>query len=606
MTTVTPDIEARARDLVGRLAPAERLRMLSGDQDIYRDFLSSADGSWERRLQTAAGVPRLGLTGLRFVDGPRGVALGLSTCFPVAIARAAAFDYDIEERVGEAIGREARAHGANWCGAPCLNLLRHPGWGRAQETYGEDSEHIGRMGAAFIRGLQRHVMGCAKHFACNSIENSRFKVDVRVAPHVLDRVYLPHFKAVVDEGVASIMSAYNSLNGEWCGQNRMLLTTILKERWGFDGFVVSDWVFGVRDGVKALNAGLDLEMPSRLQIDRRVEKAMSCGEVAAERVTDAALRLVRQQLRFADFGDGDYGPEVIACEKHRVLAREVATKGIVLLKNELVDERPVLPLRVGADAGSDAATPSLRRLAVIGRLADVANTGDHGSSDVTPPYVVTPLAGLRTALEPLGVDVLHDDGAMRDRAAALAAAADAAIVVAGYDYRDEGEFMSGTLEPELRRLLPRPPVRMLPRALITLGRMTRGTSGPGAGGDRRQLTLHADEEELIHAVAAANRRTIVVLVCGSAVIMERWRHAVPGILILWYAGMEGGHALADILLGKKNPSGRLPVTIPTSAHHLPEFDPDATVAEYGELHGQALLDHLGVPAAYPFGSGLSY
>jgi beta-glucosidase len=127
VTTITPEIEARARDLVGRMTPAERLRMLSGDQDIYRDFLSGVDGSWERRLQTAAGVARLGLTGLRFVDGPRGVALGLSTCFPVAIARAATFDYDLEERVGEAIGREARAHGANWCGAPCLNLLRHPG-----------------------------------------------------------------------------------------------------------------------------------------------------------------------------------------------------------------------------------------------------------------------------------------------------------------------------------------------------------------------------------------------------------------------------------------------------------------------------------------------
>lgn len=147
---------------------------------------------------------------------------------------------------------------------------------------------------------------------------------------------------------------------------------------------------------------------------------------------------------------------------------------------------------------------------------------------------------------------------------------------------------------------------MMPRALVTLARGARGASDLSTGGDRRTLTLHHDEEELIRSVAAANRRTVVALVCGSAVIMERWRHAVPGILVLWYAGMEGGHAFADIILGRKNASGRLPVAIPTSADHLPSFDPDATVADYGELHGQALLDHLGVPAAYPRGFGLSY
>lgn len=196
------------------------------------------------------------------------------------------------------------------------------------------------------------------------------------------------------------------------------------------------------------------------------------------RLQTAALRLVRQQLRFADIGDGDYGPEVIAGEKHRALAREVAARGIVLLRNEPIDGRPVLPFRAGAGdlgagdltagnlgavavagesgARSDAAAPPLRRLAVIGRLAGVPNTGDHGSSNVTPPYVVTPLAGLRAALEPLGVEVLYDDGALRDRATALAATTDAAIVVAGYDFRDEGEFMSGILSPELRSLLPRP------------------------------------------------------------------------------------------------------------------------------------------------------
>jgi beta-glucosidase len=621
VTAVGTDVEDRARELLNRLTTTEKLRMLTGDQDLYRDMMDFG-GDHERRVQTAAAVPRLGLGGLHFVDGPRGVAVGKSTCFPAAIARAAAFDYDLEERVGEAIGREARAQGANWCGAPCLNLLRHPGWGRAQETYGESSDHIGEMGAAFVRGLQRHVMGCAKHFACNSIENSRFQVDVKIAENVLDRVYLPHFKRVVDEGVASIMSAYNSVNGEWCGQNHRLLTTILKERWGFDGFVVSDWVFGIRDGVKAVNAGLDLEMPSRIFIDDRVAKALKRGAVTMSRVDDAALRLIRQQLRFDVVGDGDYSPEVVACAAHRALAREAAAKGIVLLRNERVHGRPALPLRApggavpgdrrgpgGPESPGDpaGAAPAIRRLAVIGRLADAPNTGDRGSSNVTSTYVVTPLQGLRAALAPLGVEVLHDDGTDHHHAAALATSADAALIVAGYDYRDEGEYLGEFPPPGFKGLLPRPPLRLLPKALLALARMRAAGGGLfGGGGDRMSLALHEDEEELILQVAAANQRTVVVLVCGSAVLMERWRHSVPGILVVWYAGMEGGHALADVVLGRQNPSGRLPVAIPTSPEYLPPFDPWATTAEYDELHGQALLDHLGVPAAYPYGFGLNY
>jgi beta-glucosidase len=614
MATTALGIELQARELLSRLTPAEKLRLLAGNQDLYRDMLGAATGDYRPPLYSAAAVSRLGLGGLYFVDGPRGVARGVSTCFPVPVARAASFDYDVEERVGEAIGREARAHGANVCLAPCLNLLRHPAWGRAQETYGENSEHIGEMGAAFVRGLQRHVMGCAKHFACNSIETSRFEVDVRVSPDVLDCVYLPHFKRVVDEGVAGVMSAYNAVNGEWCGQNRRLLTSILKQRWGFDGFVVSDWVFGIRDGVAAINAGLDLEMPARIFIDDRVAVALGRGLIPQARIDDAALRLIRQQVRFAGAGDGEYGTHVVACDEHRALAREVAARSIVLLRNEAVPNsagpadvtagaatgasgRPVLPLE----------PRSLRRLAVIGRLADVPTTGDHGSSKVTAPYVVTPLEGICSALEPLGVKVLYDDGSQPQRAGEVAAGADAAIVVAGYDYRDEGEYMGTFPPPGFGKLLPRPPLRLVPKALVAAERLRLGDAGAlRGGGDRRSLTLHEDEEALIQTVAAANSHTVVVLVCGSAVLMERWRHSVPGILILWYAGMEGGHALADVILGRSKPTGRLPFAIPSSSDHLPSFDPDAAIAEYGKLHGQALLDHLGVPAAYPYGFGLTY
>jgi len=601
MSVSVPGIEDRARALLARLTPAERIRMLAGDHDLYGDMLSLSEHGATPPLWSAAGVPRLGLSGFRMSDGPRGVTHGVSTCFPVAMARAAAFDYALEEQVGEAIGREARAKGANVCLAPCINLLRHPGWGRAQETYGEIPVHLGEMGAAFVRGLQRYVLGCVKHFACNSIEESRLQVDVRVAPDVLETIYLPHFRRVVGEGVGAVMSAYNSLNGHWCGQNQHLLTKVLKEEWSFDGFVVSDWVFGIRDGVAALNAGLDLEMPSPLFINDKVARALARGSITRERLDDAALRLIRQQLRAASLPGGTLGPEVIACPEHRALARETAVKSIVLLRNEPMSgaggqRRPLLPL--------DPA--GLSHLAVIGRLAAEPNTGDRGSSNVTPPYVVTPLEGLRAALEPLGVRVSHDDGAQPARAAALAAEAGAVIVVAGYDWRDEGEFIGTFPPPGFEGLLPRPPLRALPRVLRAAARARRHKSGLLGGGDRRSLTLRPEDEELVLRVAAANPRTAVALVCGSAVLMERWRHSVPGILILWYAGMEGGHALADIVLGRERPSGRLPFAIPTSTDHLPPFDPSAAAVEYGPLHGQALLDHLGVRAAYPYGFGHTY
>ncbi len=245
-------------------------------------------------------------------------------------------------------------------------------------------------------------------------------------------------------------------------------------------------------------------------------------------------------------------------------------------------------------------------MAVIGRLSAAVNTGDHGSSKVAAPYVVTPLEGLEAALGPLGVRVTHDDGSVPERAATLAAQSDAVIVVAGYDWRDEGEFM-GPFPPQgFEKLLPRPPLRLIPKALLAASRVRRQEGAASGGGDRRSLTLHADEEDLILRVSAANPRTAVALVCGSAVLMERWRRSVPAILILWYAGMEGGHALADIVLGRERPAGRLPFAIPTSADHLPPFDPGGSVVEYGPLHGQALLDHLGVQAAYAYGFGLTY
>jgi beta-glucosidase len=230
-TALTSDqIETRAHELLAQLTLDEKLGLMDGDTPFWPGLAEMlAPGGYASRPWVAGAVPRLGISGIRFVDGPRGIIMKGATTFPVSMARGASWDPALEERIGDAIGKELRALGGNFFGGVCINLLRHPAWGRAQETYGEDSRHLGAMGAALARGVQRHVMACVKHYALNSMENARFKIDATIEPRALHEVYLAHFKSVVDAGVASVMSAYNSVNGEWCGQNRSLLTDILKE-----------------------------------------------------------------------------------------------------------------------------------------------------------------------------------------------------------------------------------------------------------------------------------------------------------------------------------------------------------------------------------------
>ncbi len=246
------------------MTPDEKLWCLDGDLPFWAGLEDLGRGGYHKRPFPAARLERLGLPGLSFSDGPRGVVIGPATCFPVSMARGATWDLELEERIGEAIGREVRAVGANLFGGVCVNVLRHPAWGRAQETYGEDPFHVGEFGAALVRGVQRHAMACVKHFACNSMENSRFKVDVTVDEVALHEVFLPQFHRIVEEGVAVVMSAYNSVNGEWCGQNRVLLNDILRDEWDFEGCVISDWIFGLRDAPKSVMARLDVEMPYRM------------------------------------------------------------------------------------------------------------------------------------------------------------------------------------------------------------------------------------------------------------------------------------------------------------------------------------------------------
>ena len=582
-----------ARDLYERLDDDERLWLLDGDTEFWQGLAGFRTEGYNVRPIVMGAVERVGLPGIRFVDGPRGCVAGHATAFPVSMARGATWDVELEEQVGDVIGREIRAQGGNFFGGVCINLPRHPAWGRAQESYGDDPHHLGELGAALTRGTQRWVMACAKHYALNSMENARFTVDVAVDEGALHDVYLPHFRRVVDEGVAAVMGAYNSVNGKWCGQNTYLLTTVLRELWGWDGATVTDFIWGLRDGAAALNAGMDLEEPFRQQRAQHLRRQLDDGETSWEMVERAALRLIGAQVRsYASREDDDPPVSVVAGDDARALARTVARRAMVLLQNEAVDGASVLPL--------DPA--SVRSVALIGRLATAPNMGDHGSSEVRPPSFVTPLEGIRAAFPEADVRLVEDDAAA---AVDAASGADVAIVVAGFDATDEGVFIGLDEETasSVQSLFPPIPDELVP---VLSEAYKDGAQDERGGGDRVSLSLRPADEELIRAVAAANPSTVVAVVAAGAVLMENWRHEVPAVLMMWYAGMEGGHALADVLTGVHNPSGHLPFSIPTSTDHLPYFDRNAKAITYDRYHGQRLLDRLGVAPAFPHGYGLSY
>lgn len=594
-----PVIDA-ARELVVGLTDHERLWCLDGDGPTWAGLTFLGNDGYHKAPFGAAEVERVGLPGFHFADGPRGAVVGNATAFPVSMARGATWDVELEERIGEVIGRELRAVGANLTGAVCINLLRHPAWGRAQETYGEDPHHVGELGAALTRGLQRHVMACVKHFACNSMENARFSVDVVVDDVALHEVYLPHFRRVIDEGAASVMSAYNSVNGEWCGQNHDLLTTVLRDEWGFEGVVISDWIFGLRDAATSVTAGLDIEMPYRMVRYQHLPAAIESGEVTWADVDRCVERVVATLLRFdAVLSAPSPSVEVLGAPEHRALAREAAGRSVVLLRNEPVAGQPVLPLHAG------------QSLAVIGRLADTVNIGDGGSSDVWDLECRTVLDGLRGAV----ADVVHDDGSDPPRAAAVAAAADVAIVVVGYTYEDEGEYI-GESDSSLSALLPpgdEPDALDLYNAMLAqLPEYTKPARLAGRrqmfsrGGDRTSLRLLPDDVALIRTVAAANDRTVVAIQAGSAVVISEWVDDVAAVVQAWYGGAEAGPGLADVLTGAVVPSARLPFTVPADEADLPEFDRDATSFTYDRWHGWWRAAREGLTPAYPFGFGLSY
>lgn len=531
------------------------------------DSLNSEDSHYNITPYPAGGIEGV-IPPMNFCDGPRGVVCGVgqTTCFPVSMARGASFDLALEEEIGHAIGKETRAFGGNLFAGVCINLPYNPGWGRSQETYGEESFAIGQMGAALVRGVQdEDVMACVKHFAFNQMENARFKVSVYADKRTEREVFLPHFKDCVDAGAAAIMSSYNLYNQVQCGHSKYLLANVLKKEWNFDGFVMSDFIYGIKDTVEAANGGQDMEMCITNYFGDNLVKAVRDGFVPESKVDEAALRIVRTILAF-DRGHKEYDMSVVGCPEHIALAKRAAEESITLIKND-----GVLPLD----------KKKVKKLAVLGKLADYENIGDHGSSCVYPRYVVTPLQGLRAAAE--DTQILYEDGSDLEKAKEAAAQADAVIIVAGYNFGDEGEYISGD----------------------DFGSMSGAAQS--VGGDRKAgLGLHQDEQELILAVGPVNKNTAVVLIGGNTITMKEWQDCAGAVLMAYYPGQEGGTAIAQILFGDVNPSGKLPYVVPADEKDLPQVDWEATEQYYGYYHGYAKLEKEGIAPLYPYGHGLSY
>jgi beta-glucosidase len=544
------ELEAKVKSLLAKMTLEEKADQMSGRLFTLGQLQGFSYGE-------SPGNQRLGIPALRTLGASRGAGLSKATVFPVSMCRGASWDIALERQVGEAIGYETRAKGCHCLLGPCVNLVRHPSWGRAQETYGEDPLLLGLMGAAHVTGAQQHVMTSPKHFAGNSIDDTRMFVNIVMDERTLREIYLPHFKRCVDAGAATIMSSYNHLNGYFAGQNRHLITEILKEDWGFQGLVMSDWSTAMDDTVAAANAGMDLEMPDgNAHYGKKLVKAVRDGKVPEKNIDDSVTRILRQKFRFItpDFFKG-YERSRVGGKDAALLAKKAATSGMVLLKNQ----GQALPLDEGG----------IKSLAVMGRLADYHNLGDLGSSAVLPPYSVSALEGVRArAGKNLKVEYCRGDSI--GEAQRVAKKVDAVVIVAGMTWRDEGEHLDYW------------------------------------GGDRPNLELHPAEIKLIDAVSGANQRCIVVLEGGSAITMESWKEKVPAILMAWYPGMEGGNALAEILFGDVSPSGKLPLAFPKSLDQLFKFDNKSKTVEYGYYHGYRWFDKHGLEPAFPFGFGLSY
>jgi beta-glucosidase len=539
------DWDARARQVVSQMTLQEKITELHGIRNTMHQ-------------RYVPPIPRLHIPGFIIANGPAGVGPAdphqqePATGLPAPISLAATWDTSLAHRYGVIIGKEARDWGDDLLEGPDVNIARVPQNGRTFEAFGEDPYLVSQMAVNEIEGIQsQNIIANVKHYDANNQETDRAGINEIISERALREIYLPAFKAAVQQaGVASLMGAYNKVNGTFNCENDELLDEILKKEWGFRGFVTSDF-FAIRSTVHTALAGLDLEMPTGKYFGSKLEQAVKDGKVPMSVIDDKLIRRFRTMMQFGLF-DHPPTPQPIPAQADGLEARHIAEDGMVLLKNT-GDELPL-----------DAT--KLHTIAIIGPYAARAMTGGDGSSHVIPLYQVNPVEGIQKRVSS-HVKVNFVDGKDVAQAVAMAKSADVAIVMVG-DHETEGYD--------------------------------------------HQLTLLEDQDQLVEAVTAANPHTIVVLKTGSAVLMP-WVDKVPVILEAWYPGEEDGNAVAAVLFGDVNPSGKLPLTFPRQLADLPANTPEQYpgvngVAHYSEgiFVGYRHYDAQNIQPLFPFGYGLSY
>ncbi|MEN8249047.1 MAG: glycoside hydrolase family 3 C-terminal domain-containing protein [Bacteroidota bacterium] len=691
----------RAIDLTSQLTLEEKVLLMGG-----------FDGA------SSNAIPRLGIPSISFINGPIGVGTEIGTAFPAGVAFAATWNEELIHEVGVAMGNESRAKNVGILLGPCVNIHRHPIGGRNFESYSEDPFLSGRMGVNIVKGVQsKRVPTSVKHYALNNQELERGSYSAELDERTLREIYLAPFEMIVKEAQPmTLMAAYNKMRGEHCTENEHLLTTILRDEWGFEGFVMSDWD-AVHSTAKAVKSGLDFEMPGKPKYlnSEKLIKAVEDGDLTEEEIDERVINVLAVFFKSGVLDDPETLPKgELDTPKHRKLAKKVAEEAIVLLKNtSLPGQSDILPLN----------KTEIKSIAVIGPSGDPTVIGGGGSSEVVPSYSVSPLQGLKKKLgEDVKIEYINAvDLSLED----WDAIESEYLIPPGGKEGEHGlkaeyfnnEYFTG--EPALTRvdknidfdwgqgspgenvIVDRFSSRWTGYLIapktgnIKLGLTTNdgsrlwiddelfinnwGTRGPKLNGkkiyvekgrkykiriehveagnnasaefswqldipkqkfdkeaialakksdvaivfaglspeiereayDRDNMDLPGAQDDLINAVAAANKNTIVVMTSGSPVTMTDWINNVPGVIQSWYLGQETGNAIADVLFGDVNPSGKLPTTFPEALEDSPGYKyysktPD--VAEHGEgvYVGYRYFDTKDVEPLFPFGHGLSY
>jgi len=612
----------KAKDLVAQMSREEKINLVVGmGMNIPGVNLGSGTGVGQTmdKVPGAAGttyaITRLGLPNTVVADGPAGLRINptrdkdtktyYATAWPVATLLASSWDTSLVKQVGEGMGNEVKEYGVDVLLGPGMNIQRNPLGGRNFEYYSEDPLVTGKIAAAMVNGIQKNGSGVSiKHFAANNHEKNRNTIDVVMSERALREIYLKGFQIVVKEAnPMTVMSSYNKLNGTYTSQSYPLLTTILREEWGFKGMVMTDW-FGGKDAVEQMKAGNDLLMPGTKEQKKAIDEALTAGKLDMAIVDQNAARVVDYILRTSSYAKYAFGnsPDLKA---HALLARRAAAEGMVLLKNEAAS----LPIAAHA-----------KNIAAFGITSYDFVSGGTGSGDVNEAYTVSLVEGLQNAgykLEPMLTSAYSE------------------YVKAEKAKQPKKNFFEEFMNPTPR--IPEMPLTdemieakaaVTDIALLTIGR------NAGEGSDRKvenDFNLKESERELIEKVSriyhAKGKKLVVIINAGGVIETASWRDKADAILLAWQPGLEAGNAVADILSGKVNPSGKLAVTFPVNyedditAAGFPgkEFPEGATVGNFGMKQipaeiiynegiyvGYRYFNAAGIRPAYPFGFGLSY